>query len=96
MRGSRDRAGPIDGGGGVIEGAVGGGEGGGGGVGVLVSELVAAPPPLSEVEGAAGGVSAPVLPVAVEAVSVELGAAGAVLSDAIAGVWLGCAAARGT
>jgi hypothetical protein len=86
----------TEGGGGVIEGAVGGGEGGGGGVGVPVSELAAAPPPRSEVEGAAGAVSAPVLPVAVEAVSVELGAAGAVLSDAIAGVWLGCAAARGT
>ena len=80
----------TEGGGGAIEGAVGGGEGGGGGVGVLVSELVAAP--LSEVEGAAGAVWAPV----VEAVSVELGAAGAVLSDAIAGAWLGCAAARGT
>src|SRR5215472_14882764 len=42
----------TEGGGGAIEGAVGGGEGGGGGAGEPVSVLVAAPPPLSEVEGA--------------------------------------------
>jgi hypothetical protein len=83
----------TEGGGGVIEGAVGGGEGGGGGVGEPVSVLVAVPPLLSVVEGAAGAVS---LPVAVDAVSVEVGAAGAVLCDAIAGGWLGCAAACGT
>jgi hypothetical protein len=85
-----------EGGGGVIEGAVGGGEGGGGGVEELVSELAAELPLLSEVEGAAGAVAPPMVPVSVEAVSVELGAAGAVLCDATAGAWLGCAAARGT
>ena len=85
----------AEGGGGVIVGEAGGGEGGGGGVGEPVSELVAAP--LSEVEGAVGAVAPPpMVPEPVEAVSVELGAVGAVLSDATAGAWLGCAAVRGT
>jgi len=77
----------TEGGGGVIVGDVGAGEGGGGGAGELVSELVAVL--LSEVEGAAGAVSVPVLPVAVDAVCVEVGAAGAVLCEATAGGWLG-------